>query len=181
MASLLEWVIGQFIERIKHLKNYKVELNYTASLLSSIVLLLGAFYILPWAKGNLGGTKPGFDRWYEQYIEIGDFLNTLDDTDVVVVGGPDTLTNDIIPSLAVGANLVSFRNENPGPNTDRWKSIMDEDTIPEERLASLEKLNVKYIILREGPSWMEEIQERHPEKFKLQLENKKLTLYEFNP
>jgi len=181
MAYLLEWVIGQFIERIKHLKNYKVELNYTASLLSSIVLLLGAFYILPWAKGNLGGTKPGFDRWYEQYIEIGDFLNTLDDTDVVVVGGPDTLTNDIIPSLAVGANLVSFRNENPGPNTDRWKSIMDEDTIPEERLASLEKLNVKYIILREGPSWMEEIQERHPEKFKLQLENKKLTLYEFNP
>jgi len=181
MAYFLEWIVRQFVERIKNLRKYKREINYAASLLGSIVLLAGAFYILPWAKGNLGGTKPGFDRWYQQYIEIGDFLNALDDKDVVVIGGPDTITNDIIPSLAVEANLISFRNENPGPNTDVWKFLVAEDTGPEERLASFERLNVSYIMLRGDSMWMEEIQDSHPGKFKVQLENKKLRLYEFNP
>jgi hypothetical protein len=181
MAYFLEWITRQFIERIKQLSKYKSDLNYAVSLLASIGLLAAAFYILPWAKGNLGGTKPGFDRWYQQYIEIGDFLNALDDKDVVVIGGPDTISNDIIPSLAVDANLISFRNENPGPNTNIWKSLVSEDTPPDERLASFERLNIRYILLREDPIWIEEMQINHPGKFKVQIGNKKLTLYEFIP
>jgi len=181
IAFFIEWLINLLTLKIKFFNKRKEFISYAVSLVASLVISAGIFYILPWATGNLSGNKPGFDLWYEQYIEIGDFLRSAENQDVVIVGGPDTITNDIIPSLSANADLISFRNENPGPNTDIWKSLVAEEINNGERLSSLEKYNVKYILLREDVDWMEEIQREYPGKFQKITENKKLSLYEFNP
>jgi hypothetical protein len=181
MAYITQIGIQFIFERFGKLKKHEKYIHNLVSIFACLIILFGIYYILPWAKGNLGGSKPGFDNWYENYIEIGDYLNALEQPDVVIIGGVDSITNDIIPSLSIDAQLVSFRNENPGPNTDLWNSMVGEGTTIEDRLNLFNKFGINYILLREEVEWMEEIQDTRPTKFELIIENKKLRLYEFHP
>ena len=181
MAYLLEWITNQGWKRFEFLQNHEKPLHDLVLIISSLAFLAGTLYILPWSLGNLGGRKPGFDLWYEQYIEIGDYLNSVDKDDIVIVGGPDTITNDIIPSLVVDANLISFRNENPGPNTEIWESLVSEETDNTMRYGSLKKYGVNYILIREDAEWIKKMQTSYPGEFSLEIQNKKLSLYEFKP
>jgi hypothetical protein len=181
MAYLLESVIKGIANKIEFFRVNESRIHNFAPITVSLILLAGTLYILPWANGNLAGRKPGFDLWYEQYIEIGDYLNSLETKGFVVIGGPDSVTNDILPSLSIDAKLVSFRNENPGPSTTIWNSLVGEETPLEERFKYLERYEVQYILLRGDVDWIEEINNSYPDKVKLLLGNKKLLLYEFNP
>jgi hypothetical protein len=171
------------IEKITQLKTFKPLLGKVVPFCFILVMFIGMIYLLPWAKGNLGfgGRKPGFELWYQDYIEIGQFLKNIENTGEIIVGGPDRTTNDIIPSLSQVVHMVSFRNERGGNMAPIWEAMMGENTPLEERIYLFDEYDVKYLLIRGNPEWMVEIQVSYPEKFILHHENRKLQLFEYSP
>lgn len=168
--------------KINWLQKYADILQNGLLLASQIILLAGMLYLLPWAQGNLafGVQKPATPFWYEDYIEIGDFIQRQVNPGAVIVGGPDRATNDLIPSMALNVNLISFRNENGGRNASLWEAIVGEDTPSDERYALLLENNVNYLLIREEPAWMDALIDRYPSQFEVIFENRKLRLYQIS-
>jgi len=148
-----------------------------------LALLTGAFYLIPWAKGNLGfgPMKPGSVRWYHEYIEIGDAIHDYVPPNAIIVGGPNRTTNDLIPSLSLNVRLVSFRNERGGRTAVLWEAMMGDATALDERLALFEEHSVAYLVIREDIDWMDELLESYPDRFDIIHQNRKLILYQILP
>jgi hypothetical protein len=181
-AFLIQFIL-KGIRFIPKIRDYPEPIN-KASFLLAQVLLVGLFvYILPWAHGNLkfGTQKPGFVRWYEEYIEVGEVIDKFEPSGQVLVGGPDRRTNDIIPSLTYNVELISFRNERGGGNAILWETLIGDSTPTPERLDLLRETNVTYILLRDSATWLEELSPTEAAHFTLLFENKKLKLFEFSP
>jgi hypothetical protein len=77
--------------------------------------------------------------------------------------------------------MVSFRNERGGNRAPIWEAMMAENTPLEERIYLFDEYDVKYLLLRGNPEWMDEIQVSYPGKFMLHHENRKLQLFEYSP
>ena len=179
LMTASHWLFQQFPK----LKAQKHIMESILSFGSALVFLLGALYILPWAKGNLdfGGRKPGFTAWYQDYIEMAGYLDPDQTRDAVFLGGADRTTNDIIPSLYPGVSLVSFRNERGGNTASLWEEMVGEGAAPPQRLESYLANDVKYLLIREEPEWLEELLAASPDQFSLIHENRKLRLFELTP
>ncbi len=171
------------LEKIPQLKILKPFLGKVVPFCFILVMFVGMIYLLPWAKGNLGfgGRKPGFELWYQDYIEIGQFLKNIENDGEIIVGGPDRPTNDIIPSLSQVVHIVSFRNERGGNTAPIWEAMMAENTSLEERINLFDEYDLKYLLIRGNPKWMLEMQISYPEKLMLHHENRKLRLFEYSP
>jgi hypothetical protein len=181
MAYLVKIVLA-ITTNLPVLKRYRAWIRPATLLLTQIALVAGMIYILPWAKGNLGvgGRKPGFTRWYQEYIQVGEVLNTLEPPGALIVGGPDRPTNDIIPSLSYNVRLISFRNERGGNTAPLWEALIGEGTDPEERLNLMQEHQVEYLLIREEHSWLNVWLERYSHHAALLFENDKLRLYQLN-
>lgn len=158
-------------------------LERMAVLCIQVALLAGMLYILPWMKGNLhfGYTKPGTVDYYQDYVELDAFLDTLDANGAYIIGGPDRPTNDIIPSLSSEFRLISFRDERGGPSADLWQAMMGEGTPPAERLRLYQENNIAYLVIRDEPPWLFDWIAMYPEHFKLIYQTRKLYVYAFLP
>ena len=164
-------------------KQNRKTLETLISFCLTLVIFGGTIYILPWAKGNLGfgGRKPGFELWYEDYIEIAGVLKYLDIDGDIIVGGPDRSTNDIIPSISQDVHLVSFRNERGGYTAPIWEAMVAENTPTLDRMNLYREYQLKYLLIRENPQWVDDLLDTHPDNFELIHANRKLRLFEFNP
>jgi len=181
MGTLVE--IGIIlIKKIPKLEKYHTVLSKMIPFCLTLILFIGTIYLLPWAKGNLGfgGRKPGFEQWYQDYIEMGGVLENVASEGDVIVGGPDRSTNDIIPSLSLEVRLVSFRNERGGNTAPIWEAMVGREKPIDERINLYEEYQVKYLLIRGEPKWMEALQESYPDRFTLIYGNRKLYLFEFN-
>ncbi len=158
-------------------------LERAAALFFQVILLVGMVYILPWMKGNLrfGYTKPGTAAYYQDYVELDEFFDTLNADGAYIIGGPDRPTNDIIPSLSHEFRLISFRDERGGKAADLWNAMMGPVTTPEERHRLYVEYGVRYVVLRDEPEWMLTWIAAYPESFELLYQTKKLKLYKFSP
>jgi hypothetical protein len=172
-----------FLGKIPKLSQYTQFFSRSIPFFAGLVLFAGMIYLLPWAKGNLGfgGRKPGFERWYQDYIEMGEVIGSLDIHGEVILGGPDRTTNDIIPSLSQKVNLVSFRNERGGNTAPIWEAMVDEETKLENRVHLFREFQVKYLLIRGNPRWLEALQTTYPDQWTEIHENRKLKLLEFSP
>ncbi len=146
-------------------------------------LFVGMVYILPWMKGNLrfGYTKPGTEDYYQDYVELDAFLDTLDAKGAYIIGGPDRPTNDIIPSLSSDFRLVSFRDERGGLAADMWQAMVGDGTPPAERLRLYQERQIAYLVIRDEPPWLFDWIAAYPEHFDLIYRTKKLYVYAFIP
>ncbi len=175
--------ISPRMERWKQIRITQDVLEWSLSAALQITLVIGMLYILPWAKGNLkfGITKPGTVLYYQDYIELNAFLNTLEQNGEFIIGGPDRPTNDIIPSLTYQLRLISFRDERGGKAADLYTALIGPDTSPSERHQLFQENEIRYLVIRDEPDWLFDWISSNLPNFELLFQTKKLSVFEFHP
>jgi hypothetical protein len=183
IAFLVHVGLETLYNHLVWLPKHNRSLQNISILCCQMILLLGTFYLIPWAEGNLGfgPMKPGSVRWYQEYIEMGQVMQEKVPPQAVIIGGPKRTTNDMIPSLSLDVQLVSFRNERGGRTAPIWEAMVSEDTPLDERMALFEKYNVSYLLLRGKVSWMEDLVTKAPNRIESLHQNRKLQLYQILP
>jgi hypothetical protein len=117
----------------------------------------GMLYLIPWASGNLQKGNVDLNDLYSNYLAVGQRLNGLPVEGPVIVGGPDTTTNSILPSLTLRFDPLVFRVESGGEQTLLWRSIFGDDIPTEERLTRLEANQVEYLLIKGDLGWVRDL------------------------
>jgi hypothetical protein len=183
IAFLSHILLEIILDRLLWIPKHMLILRNIFIIAIQLTFLVGAYYITPWAKGNLGfgPMKPGSVRWYQEYIEIGEAIHENVPPNSNIVGGPNRATNDLIPSLSLDVRLISFRNERGGRTATLWESMMGDETDQHTRVALFDEHNVTYLLIREDVEWMDNLLNEFPDRFDIVHENRKLHLYQILP
>lgn len=176
--SFLAWVGIEILQRrIKFIERWIQWLQPVVYGVLCAALVAGIVYIRPWTVGNLAPTNLNLVDIYSNYISMGKFMNDMNVDSPIIIGGPDAVTNAIIPSLTLKFVPLVFRVESGGEQTQLWKSLMVENLSPEERFSRLEENKIEYLLLRGDPDWMSELLSNYPDDISLLFADRRLKLY----
>jgi hypothetical protein len=160
---LLEWV-----KPIYHL-------SATAVLVAAIV------YIHTWTMGNVERLNVDVLDFYSNYISTARLMNELDVDAPIIIGGPDAVTNSIIPSLTLKYVPLVFRVESGGEQTKLWKLLVGDSIPPEERLSLLKENNVEYLLVKGEPGWLIDLRDKYPDNVSRIFKDQRFSLYKLTP
>jgi len=179
--GFLAWAGFEILQRIKFMQRWHSWLQPAIYVLVCTVLVAGIIYVRQWAVSNLSPTNLDLVDIYSNYISVGDFMNKLEVSSPIIVGGPDATTNSIIPSLTLKFVPLVFRVQSGGEQTQLWKSFVGDNISPADRWARLQENNIEYLLLHGDPDWMVELITTYPNNFALLSDNKRFKLYKLNP
>jgi hypothetical protein len=145
------------------------------------VFIAAVVYVHPWAMGNIETRNLDVVDFYSNYLSTAKLMNELDVDAPVIVGGPDAVTNSIIPSLTLNYVPLVFRVESGGEQTKLWKSLIGDDVPPEERLARLRENNVEYLLIKGEPGWLLELRTEYPDNVSRIFRDQRFGLYKLTP
>ena len=138
--------------------------------------------VRPWALGNVETRNLDEVGIYKDYLSVADFMNDLPVDKPVIVGGPDAVTNSIIPSLTMNFETLFFRVETDSERRKYWESMVGEgDTPVEERYAAFMENKVEYLLLKGRPEWLVELSRKYPDLVSLLFREGKFSLYKITP
>lgn len=179
--AFLLWVGFELAQKIKIIQRW--QLSYPLFHISSYTVLIAALVLVrPWALGNVETRNLDELEIYNNYLGTAKLMNTLDVNMPVIVGGPDAVTNSILPSLTMKYEPLFFRVEISGGSKQVWKTMVaEEDTPVEERLARFQKHKVEYLLLKGRPDWVMEFSNKYPDRISLVFKDGRFSLYKITP
>ncbi|MBC7876599.1 MAG: hypothetical protein H7Y59_05450 [Anaerolineales bacterium] len=179
--AFLGWVGFEIIQKIR-LFQQRISWIQPLYYLSFILVLVASIvYVHPWTMGNIERRNLDVIDFYSNYLSTAKLMNEMDVNKPVIVGGPDTTTNSIIPSLTLNYMPLVFRVESGGEQTKLWKSLIGDDIPPQERLARLQENNVEYLLIKGEPGWLLELLDNYPNNISRIFRDQRFSLYKLNP
>jgi len=175
--SLLVWTGLDLIRRIAILQARTEWVQAATYLTAALVLAAGLVYLRPWAVGNLPPANRNLIDIYSNYVSMGRYMNAMAADHPGIIGGPDAVTNSIIPSLTLKFDPLVFRVESGGEQTRLWRSLLAEGLKPEERYAALRGYRVEYMLVRGDPDWMAQLLSAYPGRIALIFADRRFKLY----
>jgi hypothetical protein len=145
------------------------------------VFIAAVVYVHPWAMSNIEKKSLDVVEFYSNYLSTAELMNELDVDSPIIVGGPDPVTNSIIPSLTLKYVPLIFRVESGGEQTALWKSLIGDGIPAEERLARLRENNVGYLLIKGEPDWLLELRVEYPDRVSRIFRDQRFGLYKLTP
>ena len=146
-----------------------------AAVCACLALVSGILYVRPWATENLGRSARDLEAIYVDYIDLGGAMNGMAVEGPLIVGGPNAITNSIIPSLTLRFTPLVFRVQTNGGGAVLWKSIFAEDVPLPERYQRILSHDVEYLLIKGRLDWVQELVESS--RLELVYRNQRLSLY----
>ena len=175
--GFLIWALFELAQKVKLFERWRSWLQPTFYLAAFAVMIVLVVYVRPWAAGNLASNNLDMADIYSNYVRVGEGMNKLDVGAPVIIGAPDATVNAIIPSLTVKFSPLVFRVQGGGEQAKVWKSLMDDNISPDDRLARLRDNNIEYLLIRGEPAWLPEFRDKNPKNFLLVFKDQRLSLY----
>ena len=179
--AFLAWVGFEIVQKIKLVQQWLGWIQPVYYLSVFAVFIAAVVYVHPWAMGNIETRNLDVVDFYSNYLSAAKLMNELDVDAPVIVGGPDAVTNSIIPSLTLNYVPLVFRVEFGGEQTKLWKSMIGDDIPPEERLARFRENNVEYLLIKGEPDWLLELRNEYPDNVSRIFRDQRFGLYKLTP
>ncbi len=175
--GFLVWACFEIIQKIKAFQQRPpwIQPVYYLSILTA--LLAAVIYVHPWAMSNVERRNVDVVDFYSNYLGAAKLMNELDVNGAVIIGGPDAVTNSIIPSLTLKYIPFIFRVEVGGAPTKLWKSLVENGLSPEERLTLFRQNNIEYLFMKGEQGWLTDLQEKYPDKVLRIFREQRFSLY----
>lgn len=145
------------------------------------LFIFGIIYIRPWTLSNIERSNMDVNGFYANYLSTAEQMNQIEtEGRPIIIGGPDAVTNSIIPSLTMKFIPYVFRVETGGPQTQLWKSIVGDDVLVDERFSRLKENNIEYLLLKGQPDWVLELMENYPGHVTFLFRDQRFSLYKLD-
>lgn len=176
--AFLLWAGMEVIQKIKPLEKINGWIPQLAYFSAYILLVAAVLYVREWTLGNVEKSNQDVLGIYTNYVSTAGRMNQLNVTGTpTIVGGPDTVTHSVIPSLTLKFVPLVFRVETGGPQTQLWKSIIGDDISSDVRFARLKENNVDYLLLKGEMGWVIELMDQYPENIEFIFRDQRFSLY----
>ena len=175
--AFLIWAGYEILQKIKLVQQWVGWLKPGYHLAVIVVFAATVVYVHPWAMGNIERLNVDVVDFYANYISTAKLMNELDVDEPVIIGGPNAVTNSIIPSLTLKYIPFIFRVEAGSGQTELWKSLMENELLPEERLVLFRENKIEYLLVKGVPGWLPEFQAKYPDIFFRVFRDQRFSLY----
>lgn len=175
--AFLLWFGFELIQKIKFFTKWIQWLQPLYYFSAFAVLIAAVVYVHPWAMGNVEKSNMDTADFYSNYVSAAAMMNELDVNSAIIIGGPDAVTNSVIPSLTMKYEPLVFRVESGGAQTKLWKWIMGDDILPDVRFARLQESKVEYLLLKGEPEWVTILLNEYPNNISRVFRDKRFSLY----
>lgn len=179
--AFLIWVGFEIIQKIKPIQHLLEWVKPIYHLSATAVLVAAIVYIHSWTMGNVERLNVDVLDFYSNYISTARLMNELDVDAPIIIGGPDAVTNSIIPSLTLKYVPLVFRVESGGEQTKLWKLLVGDSIPPEERLSLLKENNVEYLLVKGEPGWLIDLRDKYPDNVSRIFKDQRFSLYKLTP
>ncbi len=179
--AFLAWVGFDIAQKIKLVQQWLGLIQPIYYLSVFAVFIAAVVYVHPWAMANIERRNVDVIDFYSNYLSTAKLMNELDVNGSVVIGGPDAVTNSIIPSLTLKYVPFIFRVESGGGQTKIWKSLIGDGLSPEERLILLRENNIEYLLIKGEPDWLLELRNEYPDNISRIFRDQRFGLYKLTP
>ena len=179
--AFLIWVGFEIIQKIKPIQYLLEWVKPIYHLSATAVLVAAIVYIHTWTMGNVERLNVDVLDFYSNYISTARLMNELDVDAPIIIGGPDAVTNSIIPSLTLKYVPLVFRVESGGEQTKLWKLLVGDSIPPEERLSLLKENNVEYLLVKGEPGWLIDLRDKYPDNVSRIFKDQRFSLYKLMP
>ena len=181
--AFLIWLGLEMLSKLAVIRSWErwfPSLYYFSSYIGLIALLV---FVRSWALGNIESRDLNEVEIYVNYIFMADYMNSMDVDSPVIVGGPDLVTNSMVPSMTLKFEPLFFRVEVTGTKRRQfWESMVGEGNVSvEDRMMAFQENNVEYLLLKGKPDWLAQFANRYPEKISLVFQKDRLSLYQITP
>jgi hypothetical protein len=170
--------VGQRIKLFEKINKWLPQFAY----FSAYVLLVAAIlYVRTWALGNVEKGNQDVAGFYNNYVSTARLMNEQDvDGTPIIIGGPDEVTQAVIPSLTMKFVPLVFRVETGGPQTQLWRSLMRDDIPLDIRVGRFKENKVKYLLLKGEVGWINTFLNQYPENITLIFRDQRFSLYKLS-
>ncbi len=179
--AFLIWVGFEIIQKIKPIQHLLEWVKPIYHLSATAILVAAIVYIHSWTMGNVERLNVDVLDFYSNYISTARLMNELDVDAPIIIGGPDAVTNSIIPSLTLKYVPLVFRVESGGEQTKLWKLLVGDSIPPEERLSLLKENNVEYLLVKGEPGWLIDLRDKYPDNVSRIFKDQRFSLYKLTP
>lgn len=173
----LIWLGFEMIQKTAYFKKRTQWLQPAYYFSVFAMLSFAIVYVRPWALENVANLDLDVSDIYSNYVSTAAMMNELDVDSAIIIGGPDAVTNSVIPSLTMKYTPLVFRVESGGEQTKLWKSLMGDDILSDVRLARLRESKVEYLLLKGEPDWVSALLNKYPDNISRIFRNKRFSLY----
>jgi len=179
--ALLVWFGFEIIQKIKPFLRWFgwIQPAYYLSLM--LLLVASVLYVNSWAMGNVEKLNVDVVDFYSNYLSTATRMNELNVDGSIIIGGPNAVTNSIIPSLTLKYVPFIFRVEAGGGQTKLWKALVENGLLPAERLALFHENNIEYLLIQGEPRWLVELQDKFPDKVIRIFRDQRFSFYKLIP
>lgn len=179
--AFLAWFAYEIVQKINFFQGRLIWVKPLYYLSIFLGLTSAIVYIHPWTMANVEVKNQDVIDFYSNYLSTARLMNEIDVDRPIIVGGPDTTTNAIIPSLTLKYEPLIFRVETAGGRTRLWKSMVgDEDITLQERFARLQENNVEYLLIKGEPGWLQELMNEYPDHVSRVFRDGRFSLYKLS-
>jgi hypothetical protein len=175
--AFLIWIGFEDFQRIKFFQSHHNWILPAYYVSVYIGLMIALVLIRPYALDNVETRNLNEVEIYDNYLRVAQFMNKLDVKQPIIIGGPDAVTNSIIPSLTMKFEPLFFRVEVNSRRSQSWKFMVEEGLLPEERLTQFQENNVEYLLIKGRPDWIAVFSQTYPDSLTLLLRDERLSLY----
>lgn len=175
------WFGFEIIQKIKLLERIQQWLSpvYHASVYAILITLL--LSINTWALSNVEKGTLDTTDFYINYTSTANLMNSLDVKDTsIILGGPDTTTNSIIPSLTIKFQPLMFRVDPKDALDESFQFMVGDNTPVDVRFQRLKEYNVSYLLLKGQPEWVSDLIEKYPQNIIFLFRDVRFSLYQLN-
>lgn len=173
------WFGFEIVQKIKLPEKFKKWLSpvYHGSVYVILIALL--LLINRWALSNVEKGTLDTTEFYINYSSTANLMNNLEVNNTpIILGGPDTTTNSIIPSLTIKFQPLMFRVNSGDALSDRFNSMVGDDIPADIRWQNLKEYNVSYLLLKGQPEWVLDLVEKYPENITFLFRDGRFSLYQ---
>jgi hypothetical protein len=171
----------EMIQKIKPLLRWLEWIRPVYYLSVMVMFIAAVISIHNWTMGNVERKNVDVVDFYSNYLSTAKLMNEMDVDGPVIIGGPNAVTNSIIPSLTLKYVPFIFRVEAGSGQTGLWKSLVEDGLSPEERLALYRENHVEYLLFKGEAGWLTELQNQYPENISRIFRDQRFSLYRLTP
>ncbi len=180
--AFLIWCGFEILQKIDLIRSRFPWVSSLYYLFVYTILVAALVWIRPVALENVESRNLNEVDVYNNYLRMAVFMNDLEVDQPIIVGGPDAVTNSIIPSITMKYEPLYFRVEVDSRRSQSWESLIGENDTPlEERFIRFRENRVEYLLLKGRPDWITDFSKTYPNNISLLNRDGRFSLYKITP